>query len=179
MIGPTHNNVVKLGVLLALMLSGIVHGCGVKYSFTGGSIPKDMKTYTVLFFENIAPMVYTTLSQDFTEGLKERIRTQSSLSQVNSDGDAIFEGTITNYSITPASVQAGGIDRAANSRLTITVKVKYTNRLDETGESNFEETFTQFKEFPGSDVTSYEAALNQDLIKMLTEDVYNRAFANW
>ncbi|HMR18312.1 MAG TPA: LptE family protein [Sphingobacterium sp.] len=166
-------------LFVVLTMLGTVYGCGVKYSFTGGSIPQGMKTYTVLYFENIAPMVYTTLSQDFTEGLKERIRTQSSLSQVNADGDAIFEGTITNYSITPASVQAGGIDRAANSRLTITVKVKYTNRLDETGESHFEDSFTQFKEFPGSDVTSYEAALNQDIIKMLTEDIYNRAFANW
>lgn len=162
-------------VLMFTMLAG----CGVKYSFTGGSIPQGMKTYAVLYFENIAPMVYTTLSQDFTEGLKERIRTQSSLSQVNDDGDAIFEGTITNYTITPASVQAGGVDRAANSRLSVTVRVKYTNRLDETGESNFEESFTQFEEFAGSDVTSFEASLVQSLIKKLTEDIYNRAFANW
>ncbi|SKB86966.1 Lipopolysaccharide-assembly [Sphingobacterium nematocida] len=166
-----------IGVLLFTLL--VIQSCGVKYSFTGGSIPKDMKTYTVLYFENIAPMVYTTLSQNFTEVLKERIRTQSSLSQVNSDGDAIFEGVITNYTITPASVAAGGLERAENSRLTITVKVKYTNRLDQTGESNFEESFSQFKEFPGSDVTSYEAQLNQDIIKALTEDIYNKAFANW
>ena len=162
-----------------ILIFTLFAGCGVKYGFTGGSIPQGMKTYTVLYFENIAPMVYTTLSQDFTEGLKERIRTQSSLSQVNEDGEAIFEGTITNYSITPASVQAGGIDRAANSRLSVTVRVKYTNRLDETGESNFEESFTQFEEFAGSDVTSFEASLVQSLIKKLTEDIYNRAFANW
>lgn len=166
-------------IIVFLCTLFILQGCGVKYSFTGGSIPKDMKTYTVLYFENIAPMVYTTLSQNFTEGLKERIRTQSSLSQVNSDGDAVFEGMITNYTITPASVAAGGLERAENSRLTITVKVKYTNRLDQTGESNFEESFSQFKEFPGSDVTSYEAQLNQDIIKALTEDVFNKAFANW
>lgn len=161
-------------VILALAVS-----CGVKYSFTGGSIPKDMKTFSVLYFENLAPMVYTTLSQNFTEGLKKHIRDQSSLSQVTDDGDAIFEGTITGYSITPASVGAGNNDRAQNSRLTVTVKVKYTNRLDQTGESNFEETFSQFKEFPGADVTAYEARLNEEIIKMLAEDIYNRAFANW
>ncbi|WP_164109617.1 MULTISPECIES: LptE family protein [Sphingobacterium] len=166
-----------IGVLLFTLL--VIQSCGVKYSFTGGSIPKDMKTYTVLYFENIAPLVYTTLSQNFTEGLKERIRTQSSLSQVNADGDAIFEGVITNYTITPASVAAGGLERAENSRLTITVKVKYTNRLDQSGESNFEESFSQFKEFSGSDVTRFEAQLNQDIIKALTEDIYNKAFANW
>lgn len=166
-------------VCLLMTLFVGIQSCGVKYSFTGGSIPKGMKTYSVLYFENIAPMVYTTLSQNFTEGLKERIRTQSTLSQVNTDGDAIFEGVITGYNITPSSVAAGGLERAENSRLTITVKVKYTNKLDPTGESNFEQTFSQFKEFPGSDVTAYEAQLNQDIIKMLTEDIYNKAFANW
>lgn len=168
-----------LHILFVTVLILCIQGCGVKYSFTGGSIPQGMKTYTVLYFENISPMVYATLGQNFTEGLKERIRTQSSLSQVNDDGDAIFEGFITNYAITPAAVEAGGLDRAALNRLSITVKVKYTNKLDATGESNFEDSFTQFKEFSGSDVTSQEAALNEDIIKMLTEDIYNRAFANW
>lgn len=165
--------------LIAFVIVALAVSCGVKYSFTGGSIPKDMKTYSVLYFENLAPMVYTTLSQNFTEGLKRHIREQSSLSQVTDDGDAIFEGTITGYSITPASVGAGNNDRAQNSRLTITVKVKYTNRLDQTGESNFDESFSQFKEFPGADVTAYEARLNEEIIKMLAEDIYNRAFANW
>ena len=168
----------KLQVVICAFLSLLTVSCSI-YSFTGGSIPKDMKTYSVLYFENLAPMVYTTLSQNFTEGLKERIRTQSTLSQVNADGDAIFEGTITGYTITPASVGAGNNDRAQNSRLTITIKVKYTNKLDQTGESDFDESFSQFKEFPGSDVTAYEARLNEEIIKMLTEDVYNRAFANW
>jgi hypothetical protein len=168
----------KLQVVICAFLSLLTVSCGI-YSFTGGSIPKDMKTYSVLYFENLAPMVYTTLSQNLTEGLKERIRTQSTLSQVNADGDAIFEGTITGYTITPASVGAGNNDRAQNSRLTITIKVKYTNKLDQTGESDFEDSFSQFKEFPGSDVTAYEARLNDEIIKMLTEDVYNRAFANW
>ncbi|WP_140937890.1 LptE family protein [Sphingobacterium lumbrici] len=170
---------IVLQSLFAAVLILCIQGCGVKYSFTGGSIPQGMKTYTVLYFENISPMVYATLSQNFTEGLKERIRTQSSLSQVNDDGDAIFEGFVTNYTITPAAVEAGGRDRAALNRLSITVKVKYTNKLDATGESNFEESFTQFKEFSGSDVTSQEASLNEDIIKRLTEDIYNRAFANW
>jgi hypothetical protein len=169
----------KLQVTMCALITLLMVSCGVKYSFTGGSIPKDMKTYSVLYFENLAPMVYTTLSQNFTEGLKERIRTQSTLSQVNADGDAIFEGTITGYTITPASVGAGNNDRAQNSRLTITVKVKYTNKLDQTGESDFDENFSQFKEFPGADVTAHEARLNEEIIKMLTEDIYNRAFANW
>lgn len=164
--------------LLCLMVF-FVQSCGVKYSFSGGSIPKGMNTYTVMYFENLSPLVYTPLSQNFTEALKDRIRTQSSLSQVNNDGDAIFEGVITSYTIGPAGVISGSTDRAESSRLTITVKVKYTNKLDPTGESDFEQSFTQFQDFPGADVTAFEAKINADIIKMLTEDVYNKAFANW
>ena len=164
--------------LLVMLLSLFMAGCGVKYGFTGGSIPENMKTVHVEYFENIAPMVLPSLSQNFTEGLKERIRNQSRLSQVNGEADALFEGVITGYDISPAAVQAGS-DRAALNRLTITVKVRYTNRLDETGDSNFEESFSQFREFPGQLQQQQAESMSQEIIKLLTEDVYNRAFANW
>ena len=163
---------------LSLVMSGVmVQGCGVSYSLQGASIPDNMNTYTVEFFENIAAMVYPTLAQNFTEGLKERIRTQSRLSQVNQDGDAIFEGVITNYTIGSAGVEAN-TNMAALNRLSITVKVTYTNHKDASGDSDFEESFTQFKEFRG-DVAAQEEQLTKDIILMLTEDVFNRAFNNW
>ena len=163
------NSLLALFFVLTLFSA---QSCGVRYGFSGGSIPENMKTVNVQFFENIA-----TLGQNFTEGLKERIRSQSRLSQVSGNADAMFEGVITGYDITPAAVEAN-TDRAALNRLTITVKVKYTNNLDETGESNFEETFTQYREFAGQ-VQAQEESLNAEIIKLLTEDVYNRAFANW
>jgi len=171
---------IKGTVITFLMSIGmllIIHGCGVSYSLKGSSIPENVKTYTVTFFENISPMVSATLSQTMTEGLKERIRSQSRLSQVNQDGDTQFDGTITNYSITPAAVEAGS-DRAAMNRLSITVKVKFTNRKDETGKSDFEESFTQFKEFRG-EVSNQESQLNAEIVKALTEDIFNKAFNNW
>lgn len=166
-------------IVVLCMVVFIAQSCGVKYSLTGGSIPKGMNTYSVLYFENLSPLVYTPLSQNFTEGLKDRIRTQSSLSQVNDGGDAIFEGVITGYTIGPAGVISGTSERAESSRLTITVKVKYTNKLDPTGDSDFDENFSQFMDFPGADVTAHEARINAEIIKMLTEDIFNKAFANW
>lgn len=163
-------------VILTLALSGfVVKGCGV-YSF-GGANTEGIDTYTVEFFENIAAMVYPTLAQNFTEGMKERIRTQSRLSQVNQDGDVVFEGVITNYTISSAGVEAN-TNMAALNRLSITVRVKYTNHKDTSGESDFEESFTQFKEFRG-DVSAQEEQLTRDIIQMLTEDIFNRAFSNW
>ncbi|MGK6350251.1 LptE family protein [Parapedobacter sp. DT-150] len=164
-----------ISLLVATLL---IQGCGVKYGFTGGSIPEDMKTYTVEFFENTAPIVYPTLSQSFTEALKDRIRSQSSLSQVTTDGDAIFEGRITGYSIAPAAVEAG-TDRAALNRLSITISVKYTNNIKP--EDSFEQSFTRFKDFSSasSSIQAQEEPMIRDINQMLTEDIYNRAFANW
>lgn len=161
-----------------LWVATFIQSCGVKYGFSGGSIPEGTKTYTVDFFENTAPIVNPTLSQSFTEALKERIRSQSSLSQVDANGDATFEGRITGYSIAPAAVEAG-TDRAALNRLSITVNVKYTN--NKKPEDNFEQPFTRFKDFSsaGGSIPAQEEALIRDINQMLTEDIFNRAFANW
>src|SRR5690606_21315762 len=97
---------IKIWVLL-IVAAALLQGCGISYSFTGGSIHPDMKTVTVYFFENTAQIGNPTLSQSFTEALKERIRNQSSLSQVDDGGDALFEGRITAYTINPAAVEAG------------------------------------------------------------------------
>ncbi|AIM35587.1 hypothetical protein KO02_02075 [Sphingobacterium sp. ML3W] len=161
-------------MMMALLFSAT--SCGVKYGFTGGSIPEGMKTVSVIYFENIAPMVYPTLSQNFTEKLKEQIRNQSSLSQVNDNADATFEGFITDYTISPAAVEAG-TDRAALNRLSITIKVNYHNKIVE--KDNFEQSFTRYKDFSGQLQAAQEETLNKEIIQMLVEDVYNRAFANW
>ncbi|WP_312791252.1 LptE family protein [Sphingobacterium sp.] len=165
-----------LYTFFTIMLLFVMNGCGVKYGFTGGSIPEGMKTVNVQYFENIAALVYPTLSQNFTEALKERIRNQSRLSQVNQDGDATFEGFITDYTVSPAAVEAG-TDRAAMNRLTITVKVSYHNKINP--KDDFEQPFTRFKEFAGNLQSAEEEKLGKEIIQMLTEDIYNKAFANW
>lgn len=167
---------ILLPVFMMIAMLCSTTSCGVKYGFTGGSIPDGMKTVSVLYFENIAPMVNATLSQNFTEKLKERIRNQSRLSQVNDNADATFEGFITDYSISPAAVEAG-TDRAALNRLSITIKVNYHNKIVE--KDNFEQSFTRYKDFPGQLQSVQEEGLIKDIIEMLTEDVYNKAFANW
>lgn len=155
-----------------------ISACGVRYSFSGGSIPADMKTVTVHFIENQAAIVYPILSETLTERLKARIRSQSRLSQVSSDGDGIFEGTITNYTIGPAAVEAG-TDRAALNRLTITVNIKYTNSVQP--DDSFEQPFSRYKDFSSASqpIQAQEEQIVKDIVEMLTEDIYNRAFANW
>ncbi|WP_369806225.1 LptE family protein [Desertivirga arenae] len=135
-----------------------------------------MKTVNVVFFENNAPIVVPNLSTLFTEALKTRIRNQSSLTVVRGDdADGTFEGRITDYSIKPVAIT--GNDRSEATRLTITVSVKYTNKL--VAEQSFEQSFSRFKDFQGSNLTPVEQALIADINRQLTEDIFNRAFANW
>jgi len=164
---------IKKIYILILPLLFLFQACGI-YSFSGASIPDDMKTVTVEFFENNAPMVVPYLSQQFTEALKERIRNQSRLSIVRSGADAIFEGRITDYSIAPSAVT--GQERAELNRLTITVNVKYTNNLKP--DLSFEQSFSRYVEFKGS-IQTQESQLIPEVNRMLTEDIFNRAFANW
>jgi len=167
---------------LAIVLVGLIwslQACTYKLSLNGLSIPPNMKTIRVEFFENTAPLVVNNLSQTFTEALKDRIRNTTRLSVVNGEADAVMSGTITDFNIGPVSVQATNNTTAPiadQSRLTITVSVKYVYDADK--KLSFEQTFSKFKDFKG-DEGSQEQALIQDINKQLTEDIFNRAFANW
>ncbi len=159
-----------------LMLTA--QSCSV--TLNGASIPANLKTINVDFFENNAPLVVPNLDQKFTEELKNRIRSQSRLSIVRDpEANASMSGSIVNYTISPASIEATSPNVApiANaSRLSITVNVKYTNVFDK--KLNFEQQFTKYVDFQG-DISSKENSLIPNIIRQLTEDIFNKAFANW
>lgn len=161
-------------LIIGLVL--LSQSCGT-YSFSGASIPDEMKTISVQFFENTSALVVPYLSQQFTEGLKDRIRNQSRLSIIRTEADANFEGRITDYSIRPVAIQ--GNDRAGLNRVTVTVMVKYTNVLKP--ELNFEQSFQAFQEFSLNQgpIQTQEQKLLALIIRQLTEDIFNKAFANW
>ena len=139
-----------------------------------------MKTIDVEFFENDAQLVVNNLSQLFTEELKTKIRQQTSLKIVRTEeADAEFSGTITGYSIAPAAVQApvgNTAPIASLTRLTITVSAKYTNVVNK--KLNFETSFSRFKDFAG-DIAPVEQSLIIAINDQLTDDIFNKAFANW
>lgn len=175
-------------LLLLLNILALVAGCA--YKFNGASIPPTMKTVNVQFFENTALLVEPTLAQQFTEELKNRIRTQTRLNMIQSlEADAVFEGKITNYTIQPIAIQDNNNPTAGGNRLTITVQVKYTinvkNQAEDgkppaKDEQGFEESFSAYTDIPAS--MSFETQ-KQDLLKkvnlQLTENIFNRAFAQW
>lgn len=159
-----------------LFLSVVITACKVSYSFTGASIAPSVKTFTVDFFPNRARLVNPNLSQQFTEGLQDKLIKQTSLNQIQDGGDLEFSGQITDYEVRPMNIQEG--DLAAQNRLTVTVKVKYTNNKDH--EQDWEKTFTAYEDFDSNNsLNTVEESLVPEIIKKLTDDVFNASIANW
>ena len=140
-----------------------------------------MKTVKISLFENNAQLVIPYLSSQFTEDFKERVRTQSRLSITQADADGSFEGRITDYDIKPISIQDNAKPIAGANRLTITVSVKYVNNIKGHEKESFEQPFTAFTDFSlaGQSLQSQEAALIKKVTVQLTENIFNRAFAQW
>jgi hypothetical protein len=161
------------GLLLLLQFNA----CKVNYSFTGASIAPEVKTLSVLTFPNYAPLIQPTLSQNFTEALKDKFQSQTNLELVTRGGDMNFEGSITGYNAAPIAIQSGS-DLAAQTRLTITVNVKFTNSKNE--KQNFESTFSRYADFESSkSLSSEEDRLIKEINEQLVQDIFNKAVVNW
>lgn len=157
--------------LVALLLAG----CGI-YSFTGASIPSDAKTVSVENFTITATNSPASLKQIITEGLKDLFLSQTSLNLTASAGDLRFSGSIAKYEVNPMAIQAN--ETAGKNRLTISVKVKYSNTLNQ--EKNFESTFSRYRDFNSSEnLSDVETVLIEEISKELLEDIFNKAFVNW
>jgi hypothetical protein len=169
----------RIVVVFFALVTPILFYSSCSITLNGSSIPKEMKTISVDYFENNAPLVVNYLSQNFTEALKARIRGTTRLSIVQGEADAHMSGSITGYSIEPVSVQATNNNVApvaGAERLTITVNVIYTYTKDK--KENFTQSFTEHQDFSG-DITAQEQNLVTTITKRLTDDIFNAAFAKW
>ena len=160
---------------LVLALAFICQGCGI-YSFTGASIPAEAKTVSVQYFPNHAQLVNPLLSNDFTTALRDAMMNQTPLDMVDAGGDLAFEGEITDYRTSPVAITAS--QTAAMNRLTITVKVRFSNRFDET--KDFEQNFSHYEDYPSDqDLNAVQESLTATIIEALVEDIFNKALVNW
>lgn len=163
----------KFLVLMAFL--AIITGCGV-YSFTGASIPPEAKTISITYFVNNASYVEPNLSHIITDALRDRFLAQTSLDFTQENGDLQIEGIITDYSTRPVAIQ--GNETAALNRLTITVKVKFTNLIDPT--KDFENSFSRFEDYPSDqDLSQVKDQLVPVISEALVDDIFNKSVVNW
>ena len=165
------------GIVAALVATAlIVHSCGI-YSFSGTSIQPDVKTITIDYFEYKALKVNPSLSNDMTEALKDKFRKMTRLEQVDMDGDLEIEAAITGYDVKAMAVTAN--ETAAQNRLTVSVKVSFTNRKH--SEDDFpDKSFSAYADFDSSlSLDSMEAQLCDEIVEKLCDDIFNATVAQW
>ena len=165
---------------VVLPVATLLGGCGI-YSFNGTNIDPSVKTISIQTFPSSAPNAPASLSQRFTEDLKDYFQRNTTLKLVPRDGDLQFEGNIVAYDYAPAAIQqVGTVSQAGANRLTIQVQLRFTNTKD--SKQDFEQTFQSQADFPS---TQDIAAVNNDqsavrnITRNIISDMFNKSVANW
>lgn len=169
----------KYFVFIALLSAALFFmmgnsGCGV-YSFKDVSIPDSVKTVRINFFENKAPYVNPQLSPNLTEAVKRKIQNQTRLSiSKNDEVDWDISGEIRDYAVTTSGISN---KQEVTNRLTVTVHISVKKQSVEVPEG-----FDISRGFEFSARLSQQAAESQlqaEMIRTLTDDIFNRLFSNW
>ena len=158
--------------LLTLVLAGLLFsGC---YSFQDVSIPPEVKTIRIQYIENRAQYINPQLAPQYNDRLKQKITNQTKLTVVQSD-NAHYDvsGTITNYSVTTAGISN---QQAATNRLTVSIKITLKNEKNEIKNYDVSRNF----DFSANlTLQQAEAQLNENIIRSMVDETFNRIFSNW
>ena len=110
------------------------------------------------------------------EQLKDKFSRQTKLQLVEENGDFEFEGEIVGYSSTTASVSSN--DYALLNRLTIKVKVRFTNKIEP--DNSFNREFSAFADYDSSQLlTDIQSDLDAEIVKQIVNDIFMAAASNW
>ncbi len=167
------NKIIALFFLaLALLVS-----CSISYKFNGASIDyTKVKTISIKDFPNQASLVYPVLSQMFTDKLKDIYIRQTRLEMVKDNGDLDIEGEIIGYELAAMAVKEDAY--ASRTKLTITVRVRYTNQSKP--EEDFEQSFSAYREFDANQMLQQvQEELCTEITEELVDQIYNATVANW
>ena len=160
---------------LILVSALLVVSCGI-YSFTGTSIQPDVKTITIPYVEYKALRVNPSLAGDLTDALQEKFRKLTRLEQVDQDGDLELVVEVTGYDVKATAITAKEL--AAQNRLTVGVKIAFTNR--KYPEDDVNQSFSAYEDFDATQsLEAVESGLCETIIDKLVEDIFNATVAQW
>lgn len=166
---------IKLAILSAVLL--VVSGCKISYGFTGGSLDYDKyKSISIVDFPNNAELVNPTLSQFFTEALKDKYTRSTKLMLLRDGGDMHLEGEIVGYQLQAMAISADSY--ASETKLTLTINVRFTDTVN--ADQDFETRYSASQLFDSNRMLSdVEDELVDLLVKEIVDKIYNDTVARW
>jgi len=169
------NKLFNIQLAIVMIVATLFSSCGI-YSFKDAVIPENVKTIKIGFIENKARYVNPQLAPLLTDKIQQKIISQTKLTRTNSD-DAHYQiyATITNYD--PSQTVGVSERQASTNRLTVTVHVILKKTLD-----NKEQEFDVSRNFDFSanlSLSQAEAQLMEDIVRNISDDIFNQIFSNW
>ena len=161
--------------LLVLFVMSLLSGCKV-YKFNQASIPPEIKTIYVRFIDNKARYNNPQLSPQLTDKLRQKIVSQTRLTQVNNDNaDYDVSGYISQYDVSTSAISD---QKVATNRLTVAVTLTLLDR--KTGKEPRNISASRSFDFSASlTLTQAERQLNDEIIRNLTDEIFNKLFSDW
>ncbi len=165
----------KLGVTVICLL--VLAACSVSYKFNGASIDySKVRTIQIADFPIRSTYVWGPMGPMFNNKLKDMFANHTRLQQVKRNGDMKIEGEITQYQQRNKSVSSEGY--SAQTELSITVNVRFTNNTNHS--QDFERQFTATASYETSrSLNSVQEELVTQMVKDLTDQIFNATVANW
>jgi hypothetical protein len=151
----------------------IFTGC---YSFKGISIPADVKTFYVQQVKLTDFKAPPDTPERFMEQIRQKVRSQSSLTWNENDPDVEFDCTVTGFNVTNEGNSQG--NQVSLNKLTIVVNVDYINNRNE--DDNWNKSFSFGLPFdPALELQDVQDDFIEDIFDQISENVFNDAFTNW
>jgi hypothetical protein len=171
------SKILSLKAVALLVMLFTWQGCTVSYKFNGAAL--DYNVYKTIFVSNFpirAALVYPPLQQTFENELLDYISRNTRLRIVDTSADLQMEGEITGYSLSPQAVTEDAY--ASKTRLTITVRVKYTDSKQDG--KDIDQTFSAYRDFDSSEMlTDVQDELCSQISKELVDLIFNATLGNW
>jgi hypothetical protein len=152
--------------------------CKVSYGFREKTpaIPDTIKTVKINSILNQAQYQNPQLSPGLTERLRQKIVSQTHLSQTNSDNaDWEISGFISDYSVSTSGISD---KQVSTNRLTVSVQITLNRRKD--GQQDDPVTISHGFDFSSNlTLQAAEKQLLDDIIKQMTDEIFNSLFSKW
>lgn len=160
-------------ILLLIMSTS----CRISYKLNGSAINYDIyKTIDIGEFPIRAALVYPPLQSEFQNQLMDAVARQTRLQEIDGNADCELTGEITGYTLSPQAV--GENAYATETRLTISVHVKYTDNINPA--NNIDQTFSAYRQF-SADLLLID--VQDDLCREISEElvdlIFNATLGNW
>ena len=162
---------------MAAVATVILTACSVSYKFNGASIDyTKIKTIQIAEFPIRSAYVWGPMGPLFNNELKDQFTGHTRLSLVRRNGDLKLEGEITRYEQRNKAVSSEGY--SAQTELSMTVNVRFTNNVDHA--QDFEQQFTATQSYDSSlSLNSVQNDLVAKMIKDICDQIFNACVANW